>query len=118
MNDILRRDPIYASVEDAKISRNLLEFRGAIDVEIFRHSWLDRTSYLPDSLYESASLRAMATACEGRWGDYDAVAAFMSTSLHREMLWILSDLPCRHLAWCMRQVAWLAGKPRGGRRGS
>lgn len=117
MDSILRRDPIYANAEDAKISQCLLELRGAVDVEIFRHSWLDRTSYLPESLYESASLRAMATACEARWGDYEAVSRFMSPSLHREMLWMLSDLPSRDLAWCMRQVAWLDGKPSGGRRG-
>lgn len=120
MADILSASSFYASVEDFKIREAELQLRSAYEIELFRHCWLDQVAYVPISMYRAVHLRTIASLCEPHLGDYDAALKVMSPRMFRDLLWLLSDLPCRDLDACMKAMAYLSGKPskKGARRGS
>lgn len=114
MNRTLSEDPAYVNVDDFKLSSALLSMRGAVEHELMRHSWIGRGGVIPASLYGGATCRAIATACDGRWGDVDACRGVLSAEMYRELLRIVADLPCRDLDWCLRALSLCLGATKEG----
>lgn len=105
MPDRLNEEPLYVNVDDFKLSTALLSIRGAVEHELIRHAWVRREGVIPASLFGGSTCRAIATACDGRWGDLDACRDVLSREMLRELLLVVADLPCRELDWCMRALS-------------
>lgn len=105
MTDSIHPDPLYANLDDFKISNAILQLRGSLEHELVRHSWFLATGILPPHAYAGSSVRAIAIACDGRWGDIEACASVLSPELMRELMRIVVDVPSRDLDWTMRALS-------------
>ena len=105
MTDSIHPDPLYANLDDFKISNAIIQLRGALEHELVRHSWFTATAILPAQVYAGASVRAIAIACDGRWGDIAACGVVLSPELFRELMRIVVDVPSRDLDWTMRALS-------------
>jgi hypothetical protein len=103
-NHVIEAKP-YVNVDDWKISEALLALRGGVERELLRHCWCARESLVPVAIYASATCRALAMACDGRWGDLDAARRALSAEMYLDLLRTIADLPSRELDFCLRALA-------------
>ncbi|HVK89050.1 MAG TPA: hypothetical protein VM513_33245 [Kofleriaceae bacterium] len=111
MHEIVAEDPLYANVDDYRIANALISLRGALEHELVRHSWLSQSAIMPAVVFAGANVRAIAIACDGRWGDIDACRGVLSPELYRELLRIVADPPTRGLDWTMRALSLCLNTP-------
>ena len=111
MDSIVAEDPLYANLDDYRIANAMIALRGALEHELVRHSWFSRAAIMPAVVFAGANARAIAVACDERWGDVDACRGVLSHELYRELLRIVADPPSRDLDWTMRALSLCLNTP-------